>query len=199
MSMILDGHTHVFPEEVCRRREDYFADEPAFRLLYDSPKAKLVGPEEMVAAMEEAGVEAAVVMGFPWRREALWRRQHEVILEAMRRFPRTLIGFCAVHILEPGAAREVERCLAAGFRGVGELAWYETDLGEDLTAGARPHRRTLRSITGRPCCSTPMTRWGRLSGQGRPVAPGPLCRHQGLSRRWTGFWPTGAAACPSTA
>jgi predicted TIM-barrel fold metal-dependent hydrolase len=136
--MILDGHTHVFPEEVCRRREDYFADEPAFRMLYESPKAKLVGPEEMVGAMEEAGVEAAVVMGFPWRREALWRRQHEVILEAMRRYPQTLIGFCAVHILEPGAAREVERCLAAGFKGVGELAWYETDLKEDLTAALAP-------------------------------------------------------------
>ena len=120
--MILDGHTHVFPEEVCRYREDYFNDEPAFRMLYESPKSKLVTPPEMVGAMEEAGVTAAVVMGFPWRREALWRRQHEVILEAMRRFPRTLIGFCAVHILEPGAAREVERCLAAGFRGVGELA-----------------------------------------------------------------------------
>ena len=138
MSMILDGHTHVFPEEVCRRREDYFSDEPAFRLLYDSPKSKLVGPEEMVAAMDEAGVTAAVVMGFPWRREALWRRQHEVISEAMRRFPRRLIGFCAVHILAPGAAREVERCLAAGFRGVGELAWYEADLGEDLTAALAP-------------------------------------------------------------
>jgi uncharacterized protein len=91
-----------------------------------------------VGAMEEAGVEAAVVMGFPWRREGLWRRQHEVILEAMRRFPRTLIGFCAVHILEPGAAREVERCLAAGFKGVGELAWYEADLKEDLTAWLAP-------------------------------------------------------------
>ena len=56
----------------------------------------------------------------------------------MRRFPRTLIGFCAVHILEPGAAREVERCLAAGFKGVGELAWYETDLKEDLTAALAP-------------------------------------------------------------
>ena len=112
--MILDGHTHVFPEEVCRHREDYFSDEPAFRLLYESPKSRLIGPEEMVATMAEAGVEAAVVMGFPWRREGLWRRQHEVILEAMRRFPRTLIGFCAVHILEPGALREVERCLAVG-------------------------------------------------------------------------------------
>jgi predicted TIM-barrel fold metal-dependent hydrolase len=138
MSMILDGHTHVFPEEVCRRREDFFANEPAFRRLYDSPKAKLVHPEEMVAALAEAGVTAAVVMGFPWRQERLWRRQHEVILEAMRRFPRTLIGFCAVHILAPGALREVERCLAAGFRGVGELAWYEEDLGEDLPGALAP-------------------------------------------------------------
>jgi uncharacterized protein len=136
--MILDGHTHVFPDEICRRREDFFADEPAFRLLYDSPKSKLVGPEEMVGAMSEAGVEAAVVMGFPWRQERLWRRQHEVILEAMRRFPRLLIGFCAVNVLEPNAAREVERCLAAGFRGVGELAWYEADLGEDLTSVLAP-------------------------------------------------------------
>ena len=136
--MLLDGHTHVFPEEVCRRPEDFFADEPAFRLLYDSPKSRLVGPEEMIAAMAEAGVEAAVVMGFPWRQERLWRRQHEVILEAMRRFPRRLLGFCAVHVLSDGALREVERCLAAGFRGVGELAWYEADLGEDLVRVLAP-------------------------------------------------------------
>ena len=32
-----------FPEEVCRHREDYFNDEPAFRLLYESPKSKLIG------------------------------------------------------------------------------------------------------------------------------------------------------------
>jgi predicted TIM-barrel fold metal-dependent hydrolase len=138
MSMILDAHTHVFPPEVCRRREDFFADEPAFRLLYDSPKSKLVGPEEMVAALGEAGVDAAVVMGFPWRQERLWRRQHEVILEAMRRFPRALIGFCAVHVMEPGVPQEVERCLASGFRGVGELAWYEADLGEDLRTVLAP-------------------------------------------------------------
>jgi len=130
--MILDAHTHIFPEEVCRRREDFFAAEPAFRLLYDSPKARLVGPQELVRSLEEQGVEAAVALGFPWRQERLWRRQHEVILEAVRHWPQRLIGFCAVHPLEPGAAREVERCLAAGFRGVGELAWYLEDLGDEL-------------------------------------------------------------------
>ncbi len=136
--MLLDAHTHAFPPEVCRRREDFFADEPAFRLLYGDPKARLVDPEELVAALEEDGVEKAVVMGFPWRREALWRRQHEVLLAAMRRWPEKIIAFCTVNPFAPGAAREVERCLAAGFRGVGELAWYADDPGADLEAALIP-------------------------------------------------------------
>jgi uncharacterized protein len=130
--MILDAHTHVFPEEVCRRREEYFADEPAFRLLYADPRSRLVSPTEMVAALAEEGVAAAVVAGFPWRTERFLKRHHEVILEAMRRWPQQLIGFCTVNPLEPGAVREVERCLAQGFRGVGEVAWYADDPGEDL-------------------------------------------------------------------
>ncbi len=136
--MIFDAHTHIFPDEICRRREDFFPDEPAFRLLYDSPKAKMAGPEEFVKALDEEKVDAAVVLGFPWRQERLWRRHHEVILEAMRRWPGHVAGFCAVHPLESGAAREVERCLAAGFRGVGELAWYLEDLGEDLVSVLAP-------------------------------------------------------------
>jgi uncharacterized protein len=136
--MILDGHTHIFPKEVNERREDFFGDEPAFRLLYDSPKSKMVGPEEMLAAMDEEGVEAAVILGFPWRQERLWRRHNDLILEAQRRWPRKFFGFCAVHVLSPGALREVERCLAAGFRGVGELAWYDTDLGDDLVSVLAP-------------------------------------------------------------
>jgi predicted TIM-barrel fold metal-dependent hydrolase len=130
--MILDAHTHIFPEEMCRRREDFFSDEPAFQALYDSPRSRLVGPEELLKNLEEVGVEAAVVSGFPWRQERLWRRQHEVILEAQRRWPRKIIGFCNVNPLDPAAPGEVERCLAAGFRGVGELAWYLDDPGKDL-------------------------------------------------------------------
>jgi hypothetical protein len=136
--MILDAHTHIFPEEVCRRREDFFAEEPAFRLLYDSPQARLIGPEELLQAMDEEAVEAAVVLGFPWRRERHWRRHNEVILEAMRRWPRRLIGFCAAHPLFPGAVSEVERCLAAGARGVGELAFYLKDRGEGLKSLLAP-------------------------------------------------------------
>ena len=130
--MLPDAHTHLFPEEICRRREDFFADEPAFRLLYADPKSRLVGPEEMVKALTDEGVDAAIVSGFPWRSERLWRRQHEVILEAMRRWPQQIVGFCTVNPLESGAVQEVERCLISGFQGVGEIAWYVDDPGEDM-------------------------------------------------------------------
>jgi predicted TIM-barrel fold metal-dependent hydrolase len=136
--MILDAHTHIFPEEVCRRREDFFTGEPAFRLLYDSPKSRLIGPQELIAAMDEEGVEASVALGFPWRQERHWRRHNEVILEAQRRFPRKLIGFCAAHPAMPGGVQELERCLAAGARGIGELAFYMRDRSEEIKAILAP-------------------------------------------------------------
>jgi uncharacterized protein len=136
--MILDGHTHIFPPEVRERREDFFSAEPAFRLLYDSPKSKMVGPEEMLAAMEEEKVEAAVILGFPWLQERLWRRHNEVILEAQRRWPRKFFGFCAAHPAMPGGLREIERCLAAGARGIGELAFYMRDRSEDIKSILAP-------------------------------------------------------------
>ncbi len=136
--MILDGHTHIFPDEVIRGREDFFADEPALRLLYESPKSKMVGPEELLDAMAAEGVEASVVLGFPWRRERHWRRHNEVILEAQRRWPQKFFGFCAAHPAVPGGVREIERCLAAGARGIGELAFYMRDRSADFLAILAP-------------------------------------------------------------
>ncbi len=136
--MILDGHTHIFPEEVRRRREDFFVDEPALRLLYESPLSKMVGPEEMLAAMAEEGVEAAVILGFPWRRERHWRQHNDLILEAQRRWPKKFFGFCAAHPAVPGGVAEIERCLAAGARGIGELAFYLRDRSEDLKSILAP-------------------------------------------------------------
>ena len=151
--MLLDAHTHAFPEEVCRHREDFFADEPAFRVLYESPQVPAGDPGGARPVLAEDGVEAAMVSGFPWRQERLWRRQHEVILEAMQRWPRKIIGLCNVNPLDRSAAREVERCLAAGFRGVGELAWYVDDPGTTWNTILAPLAE-LSSITGCRSSST---------------------------------------------
>ncbi|MCG6892969.1 MAG: amidohydrolase family protein [Desulfobacteraceae bacterium] len=122
--MIVDVHTHAFPEEIRRDRERFFPGEPAFQLLYDNPKSRLVGASETVAMMDEAGVDVSVVFGFPWRNEAWFRLNNDYILEAVSRYPKRLVGFCCLDPAHDGAAAEVERCLDAGMGGVGELAFY---------------------------------------------------------------------------
>jgi hypothetical protein len=122
--MIVDFHTHIFPVEICRDRQCYFPDEPAFRLLYDQPKARLVTADALIAAMDQDGVSRSVVFGFPWRHPDLARRNNDAVLEAVARHPRRLTGFCCLDVSTPGAATEVDRCLRAGLSGVGELAFY---------------------------------------------------------------------------
>jgi predicted TIM-barrel fold metal-dependent hydrolase len=135
---MIDVHTHIFPPEIVEHREDFFGEDPAFRWLYDSPQAKLVTAESLLQAMADHGVEKSVIFGFPWRTLRLMRRHNDYILEAQHRSPRHLIGFACVNALESGAAAEVERCLASGCRGVGELAFYQEGLGDDMIAALQP-------------------------------------------------------------
>lgn len=119
--MIADFHTHIFPPEVIKRREDYL-DDPCFALLYSSPKARMVSAEELIAAMDEAGVEMAVVCNIGWMRDDYCLRCNGYILESVARYPGRLAGFIGLPLSCPDAAmRELEMCRENGARGVGEL------------------------------------------------------------------------------
>ncbi len=129
--MIIDIHTHLFSREVRQNRERYFADEPAFRLLYESDKSRLVGARDTIAAMDEDGVDVSAVFGFPWKNLDTARKNNDAVAEAASRHPKRLVGFCCLDPAADGAAKEVERCLDAGLCGVGELAFYESGIGDD--------------------------------------------------------------------
>ena len=126
--MIIDCHTHAFPKQIRENRDDYFPTEAAFKLLYETPKARLVSAKEIIAAMDEQQVDKSIVFGFPWLNEETCRRNNDYILEAVTNYPTRLIGFCCLDPFIPGAAVEVERCLNLGLRGVGELAFYRTGI-----------------------------------------------------------------------
>jgi predicted TIM-barrel fold metal-dependent hydrolase len=128
--MIVDIHTHLFSKDVRENRGNYFTAESAFRLLYESPKSKIVSAEETIASMDEDGVDVSVVFGFPWRSLDTARENNDAVAEAVARFPSRLVGFCCLDPTVPGAEEEVVRCLDAGFSGVGELAFYESGIGE---------------------------------------------------------------------
>jgi predicted TIM-barrel fold metal-dependent hydrolase len=124
--MIIDFHTHIFPGTVREDRGAYFPGEPAFKLLYDSPRSKIVGAEALVGAMDDQGVDRSVVFGFPWKDITTCRSHNDYILEAMQRYPHRLMGLCCLDPAHPDAIAEAERCLKAGLSGLGELAFYDS-------------------------------------------------------------------------
>ncbi len=119
---------HLFSKDIRENRAAFFPSEPAFRLLYDSPKSRIVGAQEAVHMMDEEGVDKAVVFGFPWQDAEIFKKENDYIAEAVQRFPERLIGLACFDALHPEAAKESERCLANGLSGVGELAFYRSGI-----------------------------------------------------------------------
>jgi hypothetical protein len=132
--MIIDFHTHIFPEDIRNTRERYFEGESAFKLLYDSPGSKLVSAEQTIAAMDEQGVDKAVVFGFPWRKADTFKLQNDYVMAVVKKYPDRLIGMACFDPANPEAVAETVRCLDGGLAGVGELAFYESGI-DDATLG----------------------------------------------------------------
>jgi predicted TIM-barrel fold metal-dependent hydrolase len=128
--MIIDFHTHLFPESICSGRQCYCESEPAFELLYRSPKSQLVSAPGLLAAMDENGVDTSVVFGFPWQEPELFKLHNDYIMEMVQRHPGRLIGFGCFDPSSDEAPREAERCLAGGLAGIGELAFYRSGMDD---------------------------------------------------------------------
>jgi predicted TIM-barrel fold metal-dependent hydrolase len=120
--MIIDFHTHVFPPQIKKNRRKYTESDPCFAILYSNPKAKLVTADELIASMDREGVDISVIVNYGWTTHELCVETNDYILESIARYPRRLVGFCAV---QPNAGEaavdEIERCARAGIKGVGEM------------------------------------------------------------------------------
>ena len=134
--MIIDFHTHIFPPWLRERRDEYIKRDPCFSLLYSHPKARMATAEELLASMDEAGIDLSVVLNAGWVSHELCVKTNDYILGSVSRYPARLVGFCAI---QPGAGdaaiAELERCAEAGAKGIGEL---RSDVqGFDLTDKAK--------------------------------------------------------------
>lgn len=137
--MIIDAHTHIFPPRVRERRNDLLATEPAFAELYTNPEARIATAEELLASMDEAGIDRSIACNFAWRSEVLVEATNDYLLEWAQRSGGRLIPFVSMYFPEnvgahgrsdmeeapasaKGGVRERLRDLAAsGARGIGEL------------------------------------------------------------------------------
>ena len=129
--MIIDVHTHVFPDEIRNNREKFFSGEPEFASIYKNSNAKMVSYEEMIEMMDEEGIDKAVIFGFPWNNLEFAKHNNDYTIEAVKKYPDRFIGLCCLNPLINGALVEMERCFKNNLKGVGEIAFYHSDITEE--------------------------------------------------------------------
>lgn len=141
---MVDVHTHLFPDWVQQNRGDYVKRDDVFRDIYGDERARMVTAEEMIQSMDEQAVAISVVFGFPWTDQGLNREHNDYVLEAARRYSDRLIPFACLNPLAPGAKEEVERCVTNGARGVGEIAFYDRAIDEEVIENLKPIMNALK-------------------------------------------------------
>ena len=135
--MIVDFHAHVFPDAARERRDQLTARDPWFAALYGRPDRRLARAEDVLAAMDAAGVDRTVLVGFPWRDSGLCALHNDYLLACVARYPDRLLGLAIVQpTAGAAAAQELDRCLRAGLMGCGELGpdgqGFRLDSAHDL-------------------------------------------------------------------
>jgi uncharacterized protein len=194
--VILDSHTHIFSPGVIRDRQRYIEADPEFAALYTRPSAKMVTADDLVDSMDKAGIDVSIVCGFAWTDAELCRQSNDYILESIARYPKRLIGLATIRPEDgKSALAEVERCVAGGVKGLGELRPHPSTLDSTFDSVWTPivnllieHRLVCLFHTSEPV-GHPYPGKGELTPQ---VLYPFIARHPGLKvilAHWGGGFP----------
>jgi len=144
--MIIDFHTHIFPAKIRNNRENFFYGESAFKLLYESSKSILAGADDLIKTMDNQGVDRSVVFGFPWKEVETYKQNNDYIIQSVNKYPDRLTGFACFDLASDDTSdstsekivMETRRCIDAGLKGVGELAFYESGIDDKALLQLKP-------------------------------------------------------------
>jgi len=139
--MKIDFHVHVTPPEINADRQKYAKKEKYFSLLSKNPHNKYACSDDIIAALDESRFDRAVVFGFAFKDQGLCRLVNDYVIEKAGRHPDRFTGFISVSPNAKGAEKEIDRCFAAGLRGVGEL--YPDGQGFNID-----NEKETRAVTG---------------------------------------------------
>ena len=119
---MIDFHTHIFSPQARDLRDQWAKEDRTFSFIYTDKKAQMIGVEELLEAMDENGVKASVVCGFPWEGDDRCRTENNYLLECHSTHPERIIPFVSLPEDPKAATKELKRCIQGGAMGVGELA-----------------------------------------------------------------------------
>ena len=130
--MVVDSHCHILPPSFRTRRDELLARDATFAALFSGDDPRMATSDNLIEAMDQTGISWSVAMGMGWTDRSLAVEANDYIIQSMERFPGRLAGLCSVSPAWGDAAvAEVERCAAAGLRGIGEL--HPDTQGFDIT------------------------------------------------------------------
>lgn len=122
ISMIIDSHCHILPPNFTHRHTELSARDGTYATLFPKATPRLATAEDVIKSTGIAGVDMAVVMGMGWTDAEIAREANDYIISSVNRYPDTLTGYCSVNpAWGADAVSEVERCVACGLRGIGEI------------------------------------------------------------------------------
>jgi uncharacterized protein len=156
--MIIDFHTHVLSPEIKADRGRYLQKDAAFAAIYSGNKATIATAEDLINAMDRDEVDISVIVNYSWSTHAFCVETNDYILEAVSKYPKRLIGFCAVNSLTNDAGlKEIERCATVGVKGIGELRpdlltvdFNRKDVIKPFTEIARKHNLIVLTHSSEP-------------------------------------------------
>lgn len=120
--MIIDFHTHALPPPVKNNRSYYVGRDAAFAEIYSGEKTTIATADDLIASMDREGIDISVIVNYGWSTHDFCVETNDYILESIARYPKRLVGFCAVSSYHNDSSlAEIERCVRGGIRGVGEL------------------------------------------------------------------------------
>ncbi len=129
---IIDAHVHLYPAEVDREPSAWAAahGERHWAVLCTRkrrdgrPVQSLPTIDALLSALDAAGIERAVLLGWYWENGDTCRWQNRFYAECVRAHPDRLSGFATVHPAEGEAAvvAEIRRARDEGLIGIGELS-----------------------------------------------------------------------------
>jgi predicted TIM-barrel fold metal-dependent hydrolase len=130
-AMIVDVHTHIFPPRFIAERRRLVDLDATFAAMYREPRARMATVEDLLASMDEAGVDVSIASGFWWHDAALAAEHAQYLVEAARASAGRILPFVPVTSSVP-----------AGARGLGEARLHapgdEARIAEAAAASSLP-------------------------------------------------------------
>jgi predicted TIM-barrel fold metal-dependent hydrolase len=141
MLRAIDGHVHLYPPEVSRDPAGWAAANGEGRWAALCLRRRRDGravqtfPSAggLLAAMDAAEIERAVLLGWYWERPASCLLQNRFHADCVRRHPDRLAAFAAMHpgLGVEGVEAEMGRARGEGLAGLGELSPHSVGHGLD--------------------------------------------------------------------